>query len=203
MRSKPPALATWLVEHLVPGDKREALSGDLLEQFNQGRSAAWYWRQVLLAILVGLSKELLILWVALGATTLSTWVFLQPWGHSAVAAGFQAIMRPGMTLAWPLSLIYTAGCFAVINALPVVAVLSLYLGLRRRLALRRFLRGLVSGVFALALCMVMGWAVPFGRARTPLHYVAISLPLFVSLLFSMWTARPNEERKIAVWNVDL
>lgn len=53
--SQPPALATWLIEHLIPGSRNEALAGDLLEQFGQGRSALWYWRQVLVAILVGLN----------------------------------------------------------------------------------------------------------------------------------------------------
>jgi hypothetical protein len=59
--SKPPALATWLVEHSKPGGKNEALAGDLLEQFSQGRSVTWYWRQVLVAILVAFLKEWRIL----------------------------------------------------------------------------------------------------------------------------------------------
>ena len=32
-------------------------AGDLLEEFNRGRSAAWYWRQVLVAIIVGCASE--------------------------------------------------------------------------------------------------------------------------------------------------
>jgi hypothetical protein len=50
---KPPmtvALATWLLEHLTFGSDTEAISGDLLEELRAGRSTAWYWRQVLLAI---------------------------------------------------------------------------------------------------------------------------------------------------------
>jgi hypothetical protein len=42
--SRPPALAAWLVEHAIPGGKNEALAGDLLEGFGEGRSKAWYWR---------------------------------------------------------------------------------------------------------------------------------------------------------------
>jgi hypothetical protein len=50
---KPPttvALATWVLEHLTFRSDTEALSGDLLEELRAGRSNAWYWRQVLLAI---------------------------------------------------------------------------------------------------------------------------------------------------------
>jgi len=49
----PPRVATWLAQRLVSGPKRESLLGDLIEQYRQGRSGIWYWRQVLAAILVG------------------------------------------------------------------------------------------------------------------------------------------------------
>lgn len=45
--AKPPAFALWLLKHAVD---EEALAGDLLEQFSQGRTGAWFWRQVLVAI---------------------------------------------------------------------------------------------------------------------------------------------------------
>jgi hypothetical protein len=61
--SEPPALATWLLEHIRFSNTDEALAGDLLEEFTQRRSAAWYWRQVLLAIVVGFGKEVRIHWV--------------------------------------------------------------------------------------------------------------------------------------------
>lgn len=48
--SYPPRLATILLEHFGPESNKEALAGDLLESFRQGRSSAWYWRQVLSAI---------------------------------------------------------------------------------------------------------------------------------------------------------
>ena len=45
--------AKWMLEHLTNGNIDEALSGDLLEEFHSGRSALWYWRQVLSAIAIG------------------------------------------------------------------------------------------------------------------------------------------------------
>jgi hypothetical protein len=51
MSSQPPRLATWLLERLASGPKRESLIGDLVEQHGYGRSAVWYWRQVTAAII--------------------------------------------------------------------------------------------------------------------------------------------------------
>ena len=48
--SHPPKLATVLMRHLLASDETEAIDGDLFEQYRQGRSAGWYWRQVLLSI---------------------------------------------------------------------------------------------------------------------------------------------------------
>ena len=53
---RPPVLATRLLERLVSGPHEDALAGDLIEQYRQGRSGAWYWRQVLAAILAGVMR---------------------------------------------------------------------------------------------------------------------------------------------------
>ena len=53
----PPTLATKLLGWLVSGPHGDALAGDLIEQYRQGRSGVWYWRQVLLAIVVALAKD--------------------------------------------------------------------------------------------------------------------------------------------------
>ncbi len=53
----PPLLATKLLAGLVSGPHGDALTGDLIEQYREGRSAVWYWRQALLAIMVCLAKD--------------------------------------------------------------------------------------------------------------------------------------------------
>jgi len=54
---EPPIVATRLLEMLASGPHDDALAGDLVEQYRQGRSAGWYWRQVLSAILVCLARD--------------------------------------------------------------------------------------------------------------------------------------------------
>jgi hypothetical protein len=49
---EPPAMATWLIERLGPRQHRESLTGDLIEQYRRGRSESWYWRQVVLAVVL-------------------------------------------------------------------------------------------------------------------------------------------------------
>jgi hypothetical protein len=74
-------LAAWMVEHLTFGPTNEALSGDLQEELHLGRSATWYWRQVLMAIAIGASK--LAQALALPVIFAAGWSMLYPawrWG---------------------------------------------------------------------------------------------------------------------------
>ncbi len=54
---RPPALANWLLDRLGNTRQNPALAGDLLEEFRNGRSAAWYWRQSLRAIANGIAHN--------------------------------------------------------------------------------------------------------------------------------------------------
>jgi hypothetical protein len=55
---EPPRIAAWLLEHCVLGDRRDALSGDLLEELRAGRSTLWYWRQVLSALVASRGRDM-------------------------------------------------------------------------------------------------------------------------------------------------
>jgi hypothetical protein len=50
--SRPPIVATWLLEHLCSNTVNQFLIGDLVEEYGHGRSSAWYWKQAVSAIVV-------------------------------------------------------------------------------------------------------------------------------------------------------
>ncbi len=52
----PPRAATWLLRHFGRGN--EPLAGDPLDEFRDGRTAHWYWRQVMTAILTDVPKRI-------------------------------------------------------------------------------------------------------------------------------------------------
>lgn len=213
--SKPPALATWLVEHAVRGGNSEPLAGDLLEQFSQGRSAGWYWRQVVGAVIVGWSKEFRTLGVAAVVTVVWTSALTLFYGHFWADAQMLAlnlmVMRHGWWdwggagfSNWCLSSL----AFAAFNALPIALATSMYLGLARMFTVRRFLRGLFAGLLATAIGFGFSF-VPLGLFGSSLNLplyrlprffgeLVLSLLLFVILLISMWAAGPSQEQRGSV-----
>jgi hypothetical protein len=80
-RSEPPSLATWMLDHAIPGGRDEGLAGDLLEEFRAGRSEGWYWRQTLSACAQGWLGNLndnrsLLLFAVLWSTLAPAWTML-------------------------------------------------------------------------------------------------------------------------------
>ena len=55
---QPPRLATWLLKRFASGDTGESLIGDLLERYQHGHSWMWYWRQVVVAIVVNAARDI-------------------------------------------------------------------------------------------------------------------------------------------------
>jgi hypothetical protein len=54
---RPPVLATWMLRRFTSGPHSEAFQGDLFEAWRGGCSAAWYWRQVLIAVAADLWRR--------------------------------------------------------------------------------------------------------------------------------------------------
>jgi hypothetical protein len=58
----PPRMASWLLRHLGPSYGRDSLAGDLFEEYQAGKTRAWYWRQVLAAAWIARTEAIRIQW---------------------------------------------------------------------------------------------------------------------------------------------
>lgn len=92
---KRPRLAMWLLRNLGADD---AVAGDLLEQYQSGRSSRWLWRQVLLATLSVTRTQA---WLTVGTVALGwavLWlffgVFLVPFGQLDGYVVAKGLARP-------------------------------------------------------------------------------------------------------------
>jgi hypothetical protein len=54
----PPRLALWLLKTCASPYQRDALMGDLIEQYREGRNRAWCWKQVAAAILLARARAI-------------------------------------------------------------------------------------------------------------------------------------------------
>jgi len=180
--SNPPRSAIWLLRHACPGSHNPALTGDLVEEFHEGRSRGWFWKQVLIAIAVGLLGEI-----------------RQHWPHFSYAiAGMAMPAFLGKTievapaffhwwvLPWPWSqlvLEWSPDALLALAALPVLAAALVINGAFRWVSLLR------TGMICLALIRlehylpdVLPWLL-HPMAGNPHLRILIIPPAFAMLLF--------------------
>ena len=89
--SHPPFLASWILHRFGPTPETEAIAGDLLEQYQQGRSRFWYCREVIVAILTGVWSDvqhhvlLVLVAIAMGWILSFVWEWVvTPWEYSLI-----------------------------------------------------------------------------------------------------------------------
>ena len=215
MRNKPPALATWILEHLQPGEKNHALEGDLAEEFGNGRSAIWYWRQVLAALTVGFTRSVREHWLAMVFAAL--WTAPVPTLDIFVLRKIQMMpfFAQRWNLAWPLSTICDLGLTIAWDILYIWVGLALiflvfWIG-ERSLSRRALMPSLwVSGIVYIALfaILMLVWLSfsPFHgegievRRLTPLTammmpaFLLTRVPYWIALLAGMLAGLKNESR---------
>jgi hypothetical protein len=209
MRSPgPPSLATWVLEHFLPGKKNEAITGDLLEEFWSGRSVAWYWRQVFGVVLERLSRQSRAQRGLAGYELVWTFGFATVW-TSIVPTYENLISRSLLFRSLDLwifeqprteSLVYQFSLSFGVSVLIVISSISLYLGTMLNFEFARFRRGLVIGllgafvsnVFAtvlietnLRLVSRLVWWFGWGFYE----YGFCWLPIVLAVQMSIWAAR--------------
>jgi hypothetical protein len=149
--TRPVAFASWMLEHLTFGSRNEALAGDLLEEFHSGRSAMWYRRQVLAAIVIGAFEAIR---ASVGLLIFSAaWTMLYPAWRLTVN-GFMGHATPDRLslLAWPYSSLAQIGY----GVAPGIAFV--WLGFMVYLLLRREVTGygLILGLSQSLTVLLMG-----------------------------------------------
>ena len=151
---KPPALATWMLDHLRSRGSDEALSGDLLEAFRTGRSAGWYLYQVIAAIAIAWERNVWHHRVTLFFAAVWS-VFSPAWVLLPVRFSLDSLVGDTSHIPWPWSLI----CAMVFGA--VIAMLFIWLGVavystlhllaHGNLSLRSIRKGFLWGLVAYGL----------------------------------------------------
>jgi hypothetical protein len=214
-RSDPPLIATWMLEHWTLGPGNNALAGDLLEEFRSGRAGrtrAWYWRQVIAAISINCSREILdhrsvVLFAAVWSVISPAWLVLSS-NAEVNSPTFGVIVR----MDFPWSTICALALALVTSLAFIWSGMALYLIPRmvaaRNFHWRRLARSLLQSLpmfisisavpYALSLIFGPGHGVGIDRRTlTPLHAMTdlrtwamverfFNLPI---LLYGLWKAQ--------------
>jgi hypothetical protein len=145
----PPAIPTWMLEHCTAAGCDASLSGDLLEEFRNGRSAAWYWRQVLAAIAISCWRDVrnhrnAVVFAVILSQLAPAWLTLAT-GVTERAADAGHIWR----LDWPWSALCSSALSSAPGLIFLLAGTALYIApqLRRsrHISILRLARGLCLG----------------------------------------------------------
>ena len=205
-RASPPVAATWMLEHLMLGGKNEALAGDLLEEFKRGRPVSWYWRQVVVAIALGSAKELRNHWLLVVFAVLWTLPYPAFWFYVVRTQAIHVI-EIAVRFEWLNSAICQLVVTIAFDLVFVWVGLTLYLLLQSSmtlsLKLHRLVRGLLIGPLVYVLAGLAALPLLHGHSIDPRHvtfgslmfggqFMLSRMPLFLSLLISLWAALPTD-----------
>jgi hypothetical protein len=138
---QPPVVANWVLEQFV---SHESLAGDLHEEYGHGRSQAWYWSQVLVAVVVRAlsdirrSMALTLRAVMIGWACATCWALLfnmlsyKDWRDDGYAYAALVIALPSMgycASGWMVSRHHPPSLTAVFALSILVMSLARHLGL--------------------------------------------------------------------------
>ncbi len=201
------ALATWMLERFTFGPHGEAMSGDLLEELQQGRSVRWYWRQVVAAIGVGLANKCRSYAQPL-AFSIGWSMFYPAWWLYIERSQFVvATFARGLALDWPFS----SSLKLVEGILPMVMFLwfgfFVYLTSHpktlRGLSPFRLLRSLSISLNVLLVCFILHFMPSAADVKNVtreslygnLPLITLSVALALSLMSAIVSARSGMLRR--------
>ena len=208
---RPPSLALWLLDHLIPGPANEALAGDLLEEFSTGRGAAWYWRQTLAVLALACSRPLLnnrsvLIFATLWSTFAPAWLL----GLAALENHIRFNQRFSQ-FGWPWPILSDWGLLLAANLAYIWTGIALYriphlwaaqnlrpsVLAREILASSPVLCALWGALIVLPKVFLLGYADPFapviGSWMHNRHLAAllVRLPFFLTVLCTLWRVAAN------------
>jgi hypothetical protein len=209
----PVTLATWMLEHLTPSPRNEALSGDLLEELRSGRSAGWYCRQVVSAIAVRLFNKSRDYTLPLVFSI--AWSMLYPaWQFLVWKSGLsQTMVARSSSLDWPYSSLLTLASGILPPTICIWFGFFVYSSLQKQAQQLTWLR--IFGSLSLSLNVffvaTIGLSHLLSNAEVDLRYmvqeapylsprhIAISIPLALSLFSAILCAyrRPRPHQHTA------
>ena len=207
-RFDPPWMPLWLLEHLTLPEREEALAGDLLEEFRNGRTNGWFWRQALGAWLAA--------WVRYFARRRSLLLFVLLW--SGLAPAWTAVIDRVERGARTMSLSMNVPLTGLAGLMLWLSLQLLFLWVGTAVYFAGFARGRKPGSVLRACGVAAGMFLPVYFATfilmnlfawpgldidrstmTPLGEIAdvrtwamaIRVPYLVTLLCAMWRWAPR------------
>jgi hypothetical protein len=161
---RPPRLATWLLQHVGEGYHSEALAGDLFEEFQNGRTAAWYWHQTMAALAAAGLRAVRLLVTRVAASALL--VLLT---EAAAVIGALALSQEFRQICSVESLLRPSALVAVVGTLALIVSVGMYVTTiirpttaRKQMPMKR--RVMVFAVTALS-AGTLTWASTNGETR--------------------------------------
>lgn len=191
-RVQPPKFAVWLLRHCY-GEQQEALAGDLVETFAEGRSRRWFWRQTFIALGARMWPQ--FCYAIAGVVTP---VLFVPGVMRRAAATL-----PWWNLPWPFSMLVFDLGQSLLATLPALAVLAVALVVSGRFSRRSLLRTAMFSAAVIGLAHYGGAAIanhPSAPRGAPGPGVAMlaALLYFASLLGASHIGcnRPASRRRL-------
>jgi hypothetical protein len=118
------------------------------------------------------------------------------WIHIKMNVRFQSLLRLGIGLNFPLSLIYVSVIYVATVAVILWAGLAIYLAVTGGFSFRRLFRGLSVILLVVVPSLVAGMFLKGLLLPPVVKYMTLWLPLFLALWLSIWVGLPRRQRNV-------